>query len=121
MKGNLLCPCGCGKQLDPSIRFIAESIEREIEQELNISSGARCSDYNRTIQGSIAGDSHEKGMALDIIVDPNSPEGRMFIMKLICASVRAGIKRMGDGMKLHHFLHIDCDRSLPSPRMWFYT
>ena len=120
MIGKLKCPDGCGMDLDDSIKWIAQSIEKEIGQELDVTSGARCPKYNATIAGSIAGDAHTMGKAIDIFIDGTTPQGRELAARIVIAAVKAGIKRFGDGILKHSYLHIDCSADLPNPRMWFY-
>ena len=117
MYGKIKCGCGCGLDIDSSIKSIAENIEKEIGQELDITSGARCPVYNATVKGAIAGDAHERCKALDVFVDFSTPVGRELGGKIITAAVHCGIKRFGIAKS---FLHIDCVAEFPSPRMWLY-
>ena len=88
--------------------------------ELDILSGARCEKYNSTIQGSIAGDAHTLGLALDIFVDTSTPSGREFAGALFWALGKNGIKRWGIGLNTKNMLHFDLSNTLPTPRCWIY-
>jgi hypothetical protein len=120
MNGETKCGCGCGRDILTSFRQTIIRIESAAGFQVNVLSGARCPKYNKTIPGSIAGDAHELMVAVDIEVNPDSPEGRRRIGALIAACYKIGIARFGDGMALHKSLHIDDARELPHPRWWFY-
>lgn len=113
------CRCGCGKDITPLFRDTCESIEREIGEELIVLSGARCPTYNATIKGSIAGDAHENGLALDILI-PDTVNGRILLPKFLEACFKRGIVRHGNGQALHNMWHFDIDKTKPYPRIWCY-
>lgn len=117
MFGKIKCPDNCGLDIDDKIKYIICKIEAEVGQELDISSGARCPAYNKTIKGSISGDAHELAKAVDVFVDFSTPAGRELGMKIVIAATKYGIKRIGIARS---FIHIDCAETLPNPRMWLY-
>ena len=119
MIGQTTCHCGCGFDIKNELKVLIADVEKELGIELTCNSGARCPTYNATIPGSVAGDAHTLGLAVDVAVDPNSPEGRKNIALLIEALIKRGVKRFGDGMS-KGLLHFDRADSLPTPRWWFY-
>lgn len=108
MKGKLSCPCGkCDVQLDNSIKWILESLEREMiialykHFELFVTSGARCEDYNKLVGGS-KNSAHINGLAADIYCPDN--HHKWFIKRYLYTK---NIKRIGDGVNKGKFIHFD--------------
>lgn len=126
MIGKIKCSCGCGMDIQQSLKNYVFLIESDMTTmtgqkcELDVTSGARCDKYNATIQGSIAGDAHTRGLALDVFVDTSTPKGRMKAGALLSALGNHGIKRFGDGIANHNYLHFDIADDLPTPRLWIY-
>ena len=120
MQGKIICPDGCGMDIKNELKVLIADVEKELGFELESNSGARCDKYNATIVGSIAGDAHTLGLAIDAKVDPDSADGREKIARLIEALQKRGIRRYGDGMGKHKYLHFDRADTLPTPRWWFY-
>ena len=117
---STFCPCGCGLDIQNELKVLVADVEKEVGFELGCNSGARCPAYNKTIVGSIAGDAHELGLAIDTPVDPDTALGRERIALLIEALEKRGVRRYGDGMGKHKYLHFDRADTLPTPRWWFY-
>ena len=126
MIGKIKCPCGCGMDIQQLLKDRALLIEADMSAilgepvQLDVTSGARCDKYNATIVGSIAGDAHTKGLALDVFVTADTPEGRATAGALMSALGKNGVKRFGDGIINHHYIHFDIADDLPTPRLWVY-
>lgn len=75
-----------------------------------ITSAFRTPEQNEAAGGR-ANSAHLRGLAFDIRC---SVTDRFSMLK--CA-IQAGFKRIGIGS---NFLHVDCDESLPHPRVWTY-
>ena len=118
-KMDTKCKCGCGLDISADFKDVCESIEQEIGQTLTVLSGARCPTYNATIQGSIAGDAHTLGLAVDVLIT-DDVNGRTLLAKLLQACFKRGILRHGNGQANHNYWHFDIAKDLPSPRVWCY-
>lgn len=66
---DLRCHCGCGFEPKQKLIDKLNQIQKDYEKALSISSGARCSVYNRKIKGARLS-AHVEGIAVDIS-DPN--------------------------------------------------
>ena len=116
------CKCGCGMDIKPEMKFMLESIERDMkakrgdEYQLFITSGARCDKYNATIPGSKPNDAHTLGLAADIRVQ-DSNEAYL----ILSLSLSRGIKRIGNGQNKGYF-HIDIaqDERFQKFVIWHY-
>ena len=126
MIGKVLCPDNCGMDIQQRLKDFVKDVEADMSTllgqptQLDVSSGARCPKYNATIPGSIAGDAHTLGLALDVFVDTSTPDGRAFAGALISVLGKRGVQRFGDGIVNHNYLHFDLADTLPTPRLWGY-
>ena len=118
------CPC-CGQnwidiRLERLVRHIEEracpkcsrSRGRRAGEELIITSGYRCEEWNRKVGGSPTS-SHLKGLAVDIGIDRSRLRYRV-----IEAAIRLGFHRIGIGKD---FVHLDIDRQKDARVIWVYN
>lgn len=110
MKGNLTCPHRNVSEFTKDFLSKIKLIENDLG-ELNISSGLRCLDCNKKVDG-VPDSAHTAGQAVDINV-PNSN----YRYKLIRKCVLLDINRIGVGKT---FVHIDIDKSKPVNVCWDY-
>lgn len=76
-----------------------------------ITSGVRSAEYNAKIGGQ-PNSAHLRGYAADIYCKDNEARARIWL-----ALVAVGFERFGIDK---NYIHVDCDPSLPSPRVWHY-
>ena len=109
------CPCAVCKNLSESQKINAELIykiielEKRVGKQINIHSGRRCPDYNRSIGGYIDSP-HITGSAADISVEGYS----MLELAKICVEI--GFKRVGIYPN-----HIHVDMINPHPSLFWYV
>ena len=76
-----------------------------------ILSGLRSDTYNKQIGGA-TNSAHLRGYAVDIYCKDSEARARIWL-----ALVAVGFERFGIDK---NYIHVDCDPSLPSPRVWHY-
>jgi len=65
---RIACPCGCGyDNIDHNIINIMEKVREAIKHPLIVSSGCRCSQYNKKVSH-VNLSAHTKGKAVDIVI-----------------------------------------------------
>lgn len=108
---ELSCKC-CGELVfDRDFKHKLNAAREEAGVPFRITSGYRCDEYNRQINGSETS-SHLKGLAVDI--DVTRPRARYVIL---VALIRVGFNRIGIGSD---FIHVDDDTSKPRELVWVY-
>lgn len=119
MKGKLDCNCGCGLTIEVGLKWILESLERQMiislgkHFELEITSGARCEEYNRLVGGS-ENSAHVIRKAVDIYCPDNFHK---YLIKEYL--YKNNIKRIGDGVAKGKFIHFDiATGKLKYPKPW---
>lgn len=101
------CRCGCGLDITPAMRWVLESIERDMviafsgKYELILSCGARCEKHNAEV-GGVINSAHCLGLAADVGLS-SSQEIFYFLRSCFGKS----IKRIEDRLLNRHYLHID--------------
>lgn len=104
MKGTTKCQCGCGKDIEESLSWILQSLERDFKKktgkELVITSGARCQNHNKKVGGS-NNSAHKRGQASDISYSTGNE--LYVILEYLFAN---DIKRIGVNFE-KHFVHFD--------------
>lgn len=113
MKGLIQCPCCNQGDIDPRLKFIINSIERELGEELYSESCYRCPKHNAK-KGGKENSAHIKGLAVDIRCENSN-----FRWKLVNKLCSLGIKRFGISFK-GKYIHIDIDNTLPQMVIWGY-
>lgn len=115
-ESEMSCRCGCGYLPKHSCMIKLVSL-RKLIGPLQITSGARCASYNRSIGG---GPAHTAGVAADILAS-----GWKALCIIICGYVVGfrgfGVKQHGDHSQ--RFIHVDCypdTESTPRPTLWSY-
>ena len=105
------CPC-CGR-VDIDMGFI-HKLQRTrflVDLPFRINSGFRCEEWNLKVGGS-NNSAHLRGYAADVAC--YNDQVRWYIVE---RAIEVGFKRIGIGAS---FIHLDCDPSLPTPRIWVY-
>lgn len=116
------CKCGCGfgsteKDISEKLICYLNEVRELINQPLTVTSGARCKEYNLSINGSI-NSAH--------LPNPNSNQCEAVDIKVISGSMRWGIVRLGVYCGFRrmgvdkHFIHLDVAVHLPTPVLWTY-
>jgi len=107
------CPC-CGRA----------EMQEEFKQKIDlarelagvpfvITSGFRCKKHNREVGGK-PNSAHLGGWAADIRARTSRRRA-----KIVEALIKVGFRRIGIDFK-RGFIHVDCDPTKPSPRLWGY-
>lgn len=102
---------GSGSRMDPHFLNMLDAIRDDAGIPFVINSGFRTPERNK-LDGGKPNSAHLKGLAADI----SAPDSLTMALIIITA-VQHGIKRIGVGK---HFVHLDIDSSLPTPRIWTY-
>ena len=102
---------GSGARMDPHFLNMLDAIRDDAGIPFVINSGFRTPERNK-LDGGKPNSAHLKGFAADI----SAPDSLTMALIIITA-VQHGIKRIGVGK---HFVHLDIDSSLPTPRIWTY-
>jgi len=105
------CP-HCGKVLVS--RRVYEALTRlrfETGAPVIVTSGYRCSEYNRRI-GGVPQSAHTKGLAADVLVRGSGM--RFDYLRIL---LELGVERLGIA---EDFIHLDFDYSKPYPVVWTY-
>lgn len=97
--------------IDPAFVEMLEQARVQSGIPFVITSGCRTPTYNRAIGGK-PNSAHLRGLAADISVQ--SDQSRYILVRRLLS---VGFERIGIGS---NFVHVDCDDSLPAPRMWTY-
>ena len=106
------CKCGCGFN-DINIMLVntLEEVRATILEPVRISSGCRCAKYNMSVGGK-PDSAHVKGDAVDILWPENLDKRKMFLHIITHLFDRIGLDNW--------FVHVDVNKVLPQPRVWFY-
>lgn len=111
MKGNLTCPHKKLDDLSTELAWIINVVEAQLKMNLQISSGVRCEECNKKVEGK-TNSAHLTGKALDIKVSTSDER-----YQLVESFIERGINRIGIGKD---FIHIDIDKTKPQEVMWVY-
>lgn len=71
------CPCGCDgypAYLDARLVYRLELLRRHFGKPVHITSGLRCADYNRSLEGSSTVSGHLFGRAADVYISGIHPK-----------------------------------------------
>lgn len=102
---------GCNyDDCDPRALAMLDSMRTFYGKPIILTSAFRTPDQNR-LAGGVHNSAHLRGLAFDL----RCAVSQRYDM-LHCAML-AGFTRIGIG---DNFLHVDCDETLPSPRIWTY-
>lgn len=102
---------GSGKKMQIEFLNRLTRTRHEANFPFIITSGYRTEAHNKKVGGT-KGSAHTKGYAADVLVH-NTAER----FKLVMAAMHNGFNRIGIGQ---HYVHLDCDPSLPQNVMWDY-
>lgn len=91
-----------------------DALRRIWGRPLLINSGYRSLEHNISV-GGVKDSAHMRGLAADIRCD-----GITDCIRLVLFSALNGFNRFGIDLN-GHYIHLDCDMSLPSPAVWFYN
>ena len=97
------CRCGCGLNINTSVLETLDRIRSMFGKPMNITSGARCLTYNRSI-GSKDTSPHPQGLAVDIAALSDDDKA-----KLVQWGVTYGCKGIGI-YTVRNFIHLDLAR-----------
>lgn len=107
------CPC-CGRaEMKDDFLVMLDRARELAGVPFVITSGFRCEKHNREVGGK-PDSAHTRGYAADIAV--RDSRTRALIVE---ALFRVGFRRIGIDFK-RGFIHVDCDPTKPSPRLWGY-
>lgn len=104
-----VCPHGSREDLDFSLVALCDFISRMVNQEIEFTSGYRCSECNKKAGGA-ENSAHIRGKAVDINVFSSAKR-----YNIVSLAVLKGVRRIGI-YKDH--IHIDLDESLQQEVMW---
>jgi uncharacterized protein YcbK (DUF882 family) len=77
-RSEFACKCGCGfNTVDAELLEALEAVRKYFGNPVIITSGCRCPDYNRSIDGASPKSQHMRGRAADIIVK-DVPAGEVY-------------------------------------------
>lgn len=96
------CKCGCGMDVHPCLKILADAAREETGDTFVITSGARCEKHNAAEGGSETS-SHLKGLAMDI-----KYRDFLHMARIIYGLSKAGFQRIGINRK-KKFIHADID------------
>jgi len=106
------CKCGCGlSNISQTLINKLQSARYEAGIPFVITSGSRCPAHNKR-EGGLASSAHITGLAVDIA----APDG-LTRYKILNSLMSVGFKRIGIAKS---FIHVDIDRTKPSPTIWIY-
>ena len=109
------CNCGCGMDVLSTLKMMVDTARSYAGVPFNISSGARCMEYNCSdAVKSKPTSSHPKGMAVDIIYT-NSYE----TYRIMEGLRHAGFERIGWNQE-KKFIHADIDLDKPQQVLFLY-
>jgi len=110
-KEEFKCPC-CGlSYVDDKLIKMLNKARKIAGIPFIINSGFRCGEHNKNI-GGYPTSSHMTGLAADIKC--KNSKDRLIMLK---ALIEAKFNRIGIG---NTFIHVDCDNSKTSDRIWTY-
>jgi len=102
---------GSGNYMDENFLVTLDEIREFAAVPFIINSGYRTPLHNAEVGGT-ENSAHLRGLAVDI--KAFSGEIKFLIAK---SALMHGVQRIGFGKS---FIHLDADKSLPSPRIWIY-
>lgn len=106
---------GSGKtHMDLNFVHVLDLIRSKVGFPLMVNSGYRSPAHNAAV-GGVKDSAHMRGVAADIATGTWE---RTY--DVIEAAIECGIRRIGVSLK-GKYVHLDIDKTLPSPRMWFYA
>jgi len=114
------CRCCVPNLIDPRVPHLHREIEKDVGEELNVSSGYRCEKHNKAVGGSDTS-SHMKGLAWDIECtrsawDIECTRSRLRF-RIIQSAIKHGITRIGIEKD---YIHLDIDRQKAPRVIWLY-
>lgn len=93
-----------------------DSLRAEWGHPLVVNSGFRTPEHNATLADAKPNSAHTRGFAADLGVAGGLPG----CIRFAILAARRGFNRCG--VDLHgHYVHLDCDPSLPQQVVWFYN
>lgn len=105
----------CGEyQFDPHFLNLLNQIRAACDFPLIVSSGYRCLEHPEELVKTRPG-AHTRGLAVDLAV------GYDQAFWVVYHAMAHGIERIGVSQQgASRFVHLDIDKTLPSPRIWSY-
>lgn len=104
------CKCGCGQnKINNKLLDLLDSARDEAKTPFIITSGYRCPEHNKAVNG-VKNSSHVKGYAADIAINQSNKDTILNACKKYFS--RIGIAKT--------FIHVDCDPDKSSPAIWYY-
>ena len=105
------CSC-CGvEEMNDTFLTMLDISRGEAGVPFRITSGYRCRKHNTEVGGATHS-AHTTGYAVDIACSSTADR-----YKIVTTLLRNGFHRIGVSA---HFIHVDCDPSLPCKVMWTY-
>ena len=108
--GRSECPYSDGSMIHLPLVWKLEEVRTLYGKPLHITSGLRCTEYNKQVGGK-PDSAHLKGLAADILCTTSRERGQLLRIVLIHFN-RIGIAR--------NFIHVDMDREKPQDVVWVY-
>ncbi len=113
-EAEMRCHCGCGgADMSADFMFALQRVRRLYGKPMPVTSGFRCSDYDKRIGGAGV---HPTGQAVDIAVS-----GENIWHLLNAAIAMRGIGLLQHGPHAKRFMHLDTTDGPTRPRVWTYT
>jgi len=106
-----VCKHGTKENLDVGLLQTLGKLEKNLEEELDYTSGYRCPECNLKA-GGVKNSAHLRGLGVDIRCHESHTR-----CKIIKGVVELGIRRFGIGKNI---IHVDVDISLPQDVLWLY-
>lgn len=108
------CRCGCGGDITDDFRHFLNCVRHAVGCSLRLSSGYRCSTYDKKIGGKGV---HPTGMAADVLCS-----GRLAakVMKAATIYDAQGIGVSQKGQHNKRFIHLDITEGELRPWVWSY-
>lgn len=109
-RSEFTCKCGCGESsMNYDFVFRLERLRQRLGEQMVVTSGYRCPDYNKKIGGS-PNSQHTKGRAADIAIDNGLMRYRLVNLATLMLFPGIGVAK--------DFVHIDNREARAT--MWTY-
>lgn len=109
------CKCGCGGDITDGFRNTLNCIRSTVGRPLKLSSGFRCTEYDKSIGGHGV---HPTGMAADVLCSG------VTAFEMMKAASANGVQGFGISQKGPHgyrYIHIDMTKGKTRPWIWSYN
>lgn len=114
---EMQCKCGCGTLPEPRFMEALQAVRLATDFPLLITSGARCSAYNRQVSSTGLVGPHTTGLAADVAVSGKAAHA------LLDAALAEGFSGIGvkqSGPHASRFIHLDLLDAPNRPWVWSY-